>query len=118
MNNNENPRINGKADNIWDPVAFNKEFEQYIEENKKNRLIQQQAKLHDVNEIQNKEPEPYELPVYLFLQQILVTWNKLFTNILSFDLSIYTANDLLNIGITFIAIALLFMFLSNIFKDS
>ena len=35
MNNAENELINHKPVSIWDPDAFNKQFDKYIEENKK-----------------------------------------------------------------------------------
>jgi len=115
MNNNYNS-LNNKPPSIWDPVAFNKQFDVYIEENKKNRLLQQKAKLQDINDIVNKEPELYELPLNIYLKKLLDTWTKLFTNFYTLDLSIYSANDLLNIGITFICIAIIFLLVSNIFS--
>ena len=79
MNNAENPLMNHKPSSIWDPAAFNKQFDVYIEENKKNRLLQQKAKLHDINEIVNKEEEPLDLPINLFIKQLLDSWKKIDT---------------------------------------
>ena len=115
MNNAENQLTNHKPGSIWDPAAFNKQFDTYIEENKKNRLLQQKAKLHDVNEIVNKEPEPFELPINLFIKQLLDTWNKFVSNIIKLDFSVYNSNDFLNLGVTLIAFAILILLLNNIF---
>ena len=47
----------------FDPVQFNKAFDVYIEEQTKDRLLNEKVKLNDLNRIRNNKIPPTQLPL-------------------------------------------------------
>ena len=45
----------------FDAYLFNKEFDEYIQKQDKRRILEQEFKTTDLENIVNKVPKPYEL---------------------------------------------------------
>ena len=95
----------------FDSAQFNKAFDVYIEEQTKDRLLNQKVKLDDLNRIENIKIPPTQLPLKNLFINLKNTWVNLFNgkNILK------DTDDSFYFGLTFIIVALLYLIISFIF---
>jgi hypothetical protein len=96
----------------FDPVQFNKAFDVYIEEQTKDRLLNQKVKLDDLNRIENIKIPPTQLPLKDLFLNIKNTWINFFSgkNILK------NTEDIFYMGLTFIIIGLIYLVINLIFS--
>jgi hypothetical protein len=101
----------------FDSAKFNKAFDVYIEEQTKDRLLNQKVKLDDLNKVENIKIQPYQLPLNDILINTKNTWLNIKNNAsegrnilddLNYDSTFY-------IAITFIIIALLYVMIYFLF---
>jgi hypothetical protein len=102
----------------FDTFKFNEEFDKYIDQQSKKRLLHNDLKTHDLNSIENTTVDIYNTPINKILINIQVFWFKIFDNIKKgnniFNNCDY--NDFLYAGLTFIIVVLLYIILSFIFN--
>ena len=101
----------------FDSALFNKAFDVYIEEQTKDRLLNQKVKLDDLNKVENIKIQPYQLPLNDILINTKNTWldiiNKTSEGKNVFDNFNYEST--FYIAITFIIIALLYILIYFLF---
>jgi hypothetical protein len=95
----------------FDPVQFNKAFNVYIEEQTKDRLLNQKVKLDDLNRIENIKIPPTQLP----LKDLFINIKKAWINLLNGKNIFGNTDDSFYFGLTFIIVALLYLIISFIF---
>jgi hypothetical protein len=105
----------------FDQYLFNKKFDDYIEQKNKERLIKEKVKLNDLNQIENIKIEPYQLPLNKLLINIKDTWFNMYDNFINKREIINSDDQSQNdsffyIGVTLIAIVLLYVTLCYIFN--
>ena len=99
----------------FDSVQFNKAFDVYIEEQTKDRLLNQKVKLDDLNRIENIKIPPTQLPLKDLFINIKKAWTNLFNNLFNGKKIFDNTDDSFYFGLTFIIIALLYLIISFIF---
>ena len=99
----------------FDPVQFNKAFDVYIEEQTKDRLLNQKVKLDDLNRIENIKIPPTQLPLKDLFINIKKAWSNFFNNLFGGKKVFVNSEDSFYFGLTFIIIALLYLIISFIF---
>lgn len=99
----------------FDPVQFNKAFDVYIEEQTKDRLLNQKVKLDDLNRIENINIPPTQLPLKNLFINIKNSWTNLINNLINGKKLFSNTDDSFYFGLTFIIIALIYLVISTIF---
>ena len=99
----------------FDPVQFNKAFDVYIEEQTKDRLLNQKVKLDDLNRIENINIPPTQLPLKNLFINIKNSWTNLINNLINGKKLFSNTDDSFYFGLTFIIIALIYLVISLIF---
>jgi len=99
----------------FDPVQFNKAFDVYIEEQTKDRLLNQKVKLDDLNRIENINIPPTQLPLKNLFINIKNAWTNLINNLINGKKLFNNTDDSFYFGLTFIIIALIYLVISTIF---
>ncbi len=100
----------------FDTAQFNKAFDVYIEEQTKDRLLNQKVKLDDLNRIENIKIPPTQLPLKNLFLNIKKAWTNLFNNISNQKNIFSNTDDFFYFGLTLIIIALLYMIINFIFS--
>ena len=99
----------------FDSAQFNKAFDVYIEEQTKDRLLNQKVKLDDLNRIENIKIPPTQLPLKDLFINIKRAWSNFFNNLFRGKNIFGNTEDSFYFGLTFIIIALLYLIISFIF---
>ena len=99
----------------FDPVQFNKAFDVYIEEQTKDRLLNQKVKLDDLNRIENIKIPPTQLPLKDLFVNIKRAWSNFFNNLFRGKKIFDNTDDSFYFGLTFIIVALIYLIISFIF---
>ena len=99
----------------FDPVQFNKAFNVYIEEQTKDKLLNQKVKLDDLNRIENINIPPTQLPLKNLFINIKNSWTNLINNLINGKKLFSNTDDSFYFGLTFIIIALIYLVISFIF---
>ena len=100
----------------FDSAQFNKAFDVYIEEQTKDRLLNQKVKLDDLNRIENIKIPPTQLPLKDLFINIKRAWSNFFNNLFRGKNIFGNTDDSFYFGLTFIIIALLYLIISFIFS--
>ena len=100
----------------FDPVQFNKAFDVYIEEQTKDRLLNQKVKLDDLNRIENIKIPPTQLPLKNLFINIKNAWINFFNGITQGKNLFQNTDDAFYFGISFIIIGLIYLILTCIFS--
>jgi hypothetical protein len=102
---------------FFDPYKFNKEFEVYIEKQKKKRLLEQELKTYDLNKIDNMVIKPYNLPFKNIVLNTQSMWFRFFDNIINGEklFKNSTFDDVFYVALTFITIFLLYIIIYSLF---
>jgi len=102
----------------FDSYLFNQKFDSYIKQKTEERKLKEQVQLYDLDNIENIEIQPYELPLNKLLINFKNIWFQLFDDIM--DLKnpsyLFTTTNFFYFGMTFIVIFLLYIMLSYIFE--
>lgn len=99
----------------FDPVQFNKAFDVYIEEQTKDRLLNQKVKLDDLNRIENINIPPTQLPLKNLFINIKNAWTNFLNNLINGKKLFSNTDDSFYFGLTFIIIALIYLVIITIF---
>ena len=99
----------------FDSAQFNKAFDVYVEEQTKDRLLNQKVKLDDLNRIENIKIPPTQLPLKDLFINIKKAWTNFFNNLLNGKKIFDNTDDSFYFGLTFIIVALLYLIISFIF---
>ena len=99
----------------FDSAQFNKAFDVYIEEQTKDRLLNQKVKLDDLNRIENIKIPPTQLPLKDLFVNIKRAWSNLFNNLFRGKNVFDNTDDSFYFGLTFIIVALLYLIITFIF---
>jgi hypothetical protein len=115
------PEFTSMYDNrgkYFDAYLFNKEFDEYIQKQSRRRILEQEFKATDLNNIVNNVPKPYELSLKDILFNIKNTWIIIISKYKKkeYNLDGLDFNSIFYIGITFIVIALLYILVFLIFS--
>jgi hypothetical protein len=100
----------------FDSVQFNKAFDVYIEEQTKDRLLNQKVKLDDLNRIENIKIPPTQLPLKNLFINIKNAWINFFNGITQGKNLFQNTDDAFYFGISFIIIGLIYLILTCIFS--
>jgi hypothetical protein len=117
----ENESMYDNRGKYFDAFLFNKKFDEYIEQKNKERLLKEKVKLYDLNKAENIKVNPYDLPLNKLLINTKTTWFDMYDNLIS-GRKIINSNDpeqldsFFYIGITLIAVAILYIILTYIFN--
>lgn len=103
---------------FFDPYQFNKEFEKYIEDNKKRRLKEQKLRTYDLEKIENTKLKPYNMTFSKIIKNIQSMWFRYYDNIRNGKniLDAATYDDLFYLSITFITIYIMYIMIYLIFS--
>jgi hypothetical protein len=101
----------------FDTYLFNQKFDEYIREKNSERLLKEKVRLNDLNNIENIQVQPYELPLNKLLINFKNVWFKFFDDIINLKnpFEDIKTMDMFYFGITFIVIFILYIMLSYIF---
>ena len=99
----------------FDPAQFNKAFDVYIEEQTKDRLLNQKVNLDDLNRIENIKIPPTQLPLKDLFVNIKRAWSNFFNNLFRGKKIFDNTDDSFYFGLTFIIVALIYLIISFIF---
>jgi hypothetical protein len=102
----------------FDTYLFNQKFDQYINEKTDERKLKEQVKLYDLDNIENIQIQPYELPLNKLLINFKNLWFELFDNLINYKNPSYlfTTTNFFYFGTTLVVIFLLYIMLSYIFQ--
>ena len=116
------PRVNrsmyDSRGKYFDTFKFNAEFDKYVEQQSKQRLLNNELKTHDLNSIENKKINMYNTPIGQILINTQIFWFKIFENIKNRDNIFKNCDydDFFYAGITLIAVVLLYIISYFVFK--
>ena len=118
----DDPRVNrsmyDSRGKYFDSFKFNAGFDEYINQQTKKNLLNNELKTHDLNNIENQKVNVYNLPLKQILINIQTFWFKIYDNIQNGNNLFYNCdyNDFLYVGITLIVVVLLYIILFFIFE--
>jgi hypothetical protein len=101
----------------FDSYLFNQKFDSYIEQKTNERKLKEQVQLYDLDNIDNIQIQPYELPLNKLLINFKNVWFELFDDLMNGTnpSNLFTTSNFFYFGITFVVIFLLYIMLSYIF---
>jgi len=102
----------------FDSYLFNQKFDEYIKEKTDERKLKEQVQLYDLDNIENIQVQPYELPINKLLINFKNLWFELFDNLINGKdpSNLFTTTNFFYFGVSFIVIFLLYVMLSYIFE--
>ena len=105
----------GKYFDLYD---FNKNFDDYINQQQKQRLLNEKIKLTDLSIIDSIKIKPYQLPLNKMLINVKDTWFELYDKTIEGEnpLKNFNEDNFFYVGITFIAVALIYIMLLFFFE--
>jgi hypothetical protein len=105
----------GKYFDLYD---FNKNFDSYIQQQEKERLLNEKLKLTDLSTIDSIKIKPYELPIDKMMIGLKDTWFELYDDYTNDTnpLNNFNNDKFFYIGLTFVIVALLYIMLWSVFE--
>jgi hypothetical protein len=102
----------------FDTYLFNQKFDEYIKKKTAERKLKEQVQLYDLDNIENIQVQPYELPLNKILINFKNVWFQLFDDLINGTnpSNLFITSNFFYFGITFIVIFLLYIMLSYIFE--
>ena len=102
----------------FDLYNFNKNFDDYIRQQQKQRLLNEKLKLTDLSTIDSIKIKPYQLPIDKMLINTKDTWFELYDKTIGGEnpLNDFTNDDFFYVGITLIIVALIYIMLLFFFE--
>lgn len=105
----------GKYFDLYD---FNKNFDNYVRQQQKQRLLNEKLKLTDLSTIDSIKIKPYQLPIDKMLINVKDTWFEMYDSAMEGEnpLKKFTEDKFFYVGITLIVFALLYVMLVFFFE--
>jgi hypothetical protein len=105
----------GKYFDLYD---FNKDFDAYIRQQQKQRLLNEKLKLTDLSTVDSIKIKPYQLPIDKMLINTKDTWFEMYDKVMGGENPLTEINEeqFFYIGITLIAVALMYVMLWFFFE--
>lgn len=102
----------------FDSYLFNQKFDSYIEQKTAERKLKEQVQLYDLDNVENIQVQPYELPLNKLLINFKNVWFELFDDVIAKKnpSDLFVVENFFYFGITFVVIFLLYIMLSYIFE--
>ena len=96
---------------FFDTHEFNKNFDNFVQEQQKERLLNEKLKLTDLTTIESIKIKPYQLPIDKMLINIKDTWFEMYDTVIEGEnpLTNFTEDKFFYVGITLIVFALLYV---------
>ncbi len=103
---------------FFDLYDFNKDFDAYIRQQQKQRLLNEKLKLTDLSTIESLKVKPYELPIDKMLINVKDTWFEMYDKVMEGENPLTTINDdqFFYVGITLIVVSLMYVMLWVFFE--
>ena len=112
--NNKSPEINksiyDNRNKYFDTFKFNKDFENYIEEQDKIKLQKQKFKFKDLENIENIEIKPYNLSI----KQIAINIQNSLLKLIQFNFKSLNFNDVFYYALFIISVGIIYGILFNL----
>jgi hypothetical protein len=105
----------GKYFDLYD---FNKNFDDYVTQQQKQRLLNEKLKLTDLSTIDSIKVKPYQLPLDKMLINVKDTWFELYDKAVGGENPItnFEEDNFFYVGITLIVVALIYIMLMFFFE--
>ena len=105
----------GKYFDLYD---FNKDFDAYIRQQQKQRLLNEKLKLTDLSTVDSIKIKPYQLPIDKMLINTKDTWFEMYDKVMGGENPLTEINEeqFFYIGITLITVALMYVMLWFFFE--
>lgn len=105
----------GKYFDLYD---FNKDFDAYIRQQQKQRLLNEKLKLTDLSTIDSIKIKPYQLPLDKMLINVKDTWFEMYDEVSKGENPLTKINEdkFFYIGLTLIIVALIYVMLWFFFE--
>ena len=103
---------------FFDLYDFNKDFDAYIRQQQKQRLLNEKLKLTDLSTIDSLKVKPYELPIDKMLINVKDTWFEMYDKVIEGENPLTTINDdqFFYVGVTLIVVSLIYVMLWFFFE--
>jgi hypothetical protein len=103
---------------FFDLYDFNKDFDAYIRQQQKQRLLNEKLKLTDLSTIDSLKVKPYELPIDKMLINVKDTWFEMYDKVMEGENPLTTINDdqFFYVGVTLIVVSLMYVMLWFFFE--
>ncbi len=103
---------------FFDLYDFNKDFDAYIRQQQKQRLLNEKLKLTDLSTIDSIKVKPYELPIDKMLINVKDTWFEMYDKVMEGENPLNTINDeqFFYVGVTLIVVSLMYVMLWFFFE--
>ena len=105
----------GKYFDLYD---FNKDFDAYIQQQQKERLLNEKLKLTDLSTVDSITIKPYQLPLDKMLINVKDTWFEMYDGVSKGEnpLTNFGEDKFFYVGVTLVAVALLYVMLLFFFE--
>lgn len=103
---------------FFDLYDFNKNFDAYIQQQQKERLLNEKLKLTDLSTIDSIKIKPYQLPLDRMLINVKDTWFEMYDNVINGEnpLNNILEDKFFYIGLTLVIVALMYIMLWFFFE--
>lgn len=103
---------------FFDLYDFNKDFDAYIRQQQKQRLLNEKLKLTDLSTIDSIKIKPYQLPIDKMLINVKDTWFEMYDKVIDGENPLNTINDdqFFYFGVTLIVVSLMYVMLWFFFE--
>ena len=103
---------------FFDTHDFNKNFDDFVRKQQKERLLNEKLKLTDLTTIDAIKIKPYQLPIDKMLINIKDTWFEMYDTVIEGEnpLTNFTEDKFFYVGITLIVFALLYVMIVFFFE--
>jgi hypothetical protein len=103
---------------FFDLYDFNKDFDAYIRQQQKQRLLNEKLKLTDLSTIDSLKIKPYELPIDKMLINVKDTWFEMYDKVMEGENPLNNVDDdqFFYVGLTLIVVSLMYVMLWFFFE--
>jgi len=103
---------------FFDLYDFNKDFDAYIRQQQKQRLLNEKLKLTDLSTIESLKVKPYELPIDKMLVNVKDTWFEMYDKVMEGENPLNNVDDdqFFYVGLTLIVVSLIYVMLWFFFE--
>jgi hypothetical protein len=105
----------GKYFDLYD---FNKNFDDYVRQQQKQRLLNEKLKLTDLSTVDSIKIKPYQLPFDKMLINIKDMWFNMYDKIINGNnpFSDFNQDSFFYLGVSFVVVALIYVMLAFFFE--
>lgn len=103
---------------FFDLYDFNKNFDAYIQQQQKERLLNEKLKLTDLSTIDSIKIKPYQLPLDKMLINVKDTWFEMYDDVAKGEnpLNNFGEDKFFYVGVTLIVVSLMYVMLWFFFE--